>query len=193
MATDLTPGAVRVLDAASDLFYDRGLHAVGVDTIAQHAGVTKKTIYDRFGSKDALAVAYLRRRDDRWRELLAAARAVEPAPGARRLLALFDAGDSWHDAHGGRGCAAINARAETPDVDHPVAQEVTRQKAWVLAMLRDDARAAGARDPDALADGLLLLYEGALATSGLGTVADPMATARRAAALLCAASGVAAP
>ncbi|MDQ4084268.1 MAG: TetR/AcrR family transcriptional regulator, partial [Actinomycetota bacterium] len=54
----LTPGAQRILDVASELFYWRGIHAVGVDTIAAESGVTKRTLYDRFGSKDGLVVAY---------------------------------------------------------------------------------------------------------------------------------------
>ena len=50
----MTPAGERILRTASDLFYARGIHATGVETIAQEAGVTKKTIYDCFGSKDAL-------------------------------------------------------------------------------------------------------------------------------------------
>ena len=72
-STTLTPGARRILDVASALFYERGIHAVGVDTIAAESGVTKRTLYDRFGSKDALVVAYLAERDRRWRERVVAA------------------------------------------------------------------------------------------------------------------------
>ena len=64
-AAVLTPAAARVLEVASRLFYERGIHAVGVDAIAEAAGVTKKTIYDRFRSKDNLIAAYLERRDRR--------------------------------------------------------------------------------------------------------------------------------
>ena len=67
----LTPGAQRILDVASDLFYWRGINAVGVDTIAAESGVTKRTLYDRFGSKERLVAAYLRTRDRRWRQLIA--------------------------------------------------------------------------------------------------------------------------
>ncbi|WP_016700389.1 helix-turn-helix domain-containing protein, partial [Actinoalloteichus spitiensis] len=72
MGTDIewTPGARAVLAAASELFYDQGIHAVGVDAIAARAGVTKKTLYDRFGSKERLVVEYLAQRDQRWRAFL---------------------------------------------------------------------------------------------------------------------------
>lgn len=80
----MTPGARRVLEAAERLFYEHGIHAVGVDTIAAEAGVTKKTLYDRFGSKEQIVVEYLAGRDERWRELLAgrlAAAGRAPPPG----------------------------------------------------------------------------------------------------------------
>ncbi|MFI2104886.1 TetR/AcrR family transcriptional regulator [Isoptericola sp. NPDC019693] len=183
--TTLTPAARRILDAASRLFYARGLHAVGVDTIAAEAGVTKKTLYDRFGSKEALEVAYLRARDARWEERLRESLAAHPAPGVERVLALFDAVDGWMAVEGGRGCAAINARAEVDDPAHPVAVEVARQKAWVRELVRAECRAAGLARPDELAEALVLLYGGALAASGVGTPPEPFRAARTAARTLC--------
>ncbi|MFE6969655.1 TetR/AcrR family transcriptional regulator [Isoptericola sp. NPDC057653] len=183
--TTLTPAARRILDAASRLFYARGLHAVGVDTIAAEAGVTKKTLYDRFGSKEALEVAYLRERDARWEAHLRRVLDGHPAAGVDRVLALFEAAGLWMAAEGGRGCAAINARAETEDPGHPVAVEVAREKAWVLDLVAGECRAAGLRRPADLAAALVLLYDGALAASGLGAPAEPFRTARRAARTLC--------
>ncbi len=66
----LTPAGERLLDAASELFYRRGIRAVGVDLVAETAGTTKKTLYDRFGSKDELVALYLRRRARRWQSFL---------------------------------------------------------------------------------------------------------------------------
>ena len=66
----LTPAGERLLDAASELFYRRGIRAVGVDLVAETAGTTKKTLYDRFGSKDELVALYLRRRARRWQAFL---------------------------------------------------------------------------------------------------------------------------
>lgn len=75
----MTPGARRALDAASRLFYEHGIHAVGVDRIAAEAGVTKKTLYDRFGSKEQIVVEYLAGRDERWRALLDERLAAAPS------------------------------------------------------------------------------------------------------------------
>ena len=172
----LTPGARRVLDAASDLFYERGIHAVGVDTIAAAAGVTKKTRYDRFGSKEALVVSYLQHRDARWRDHVARV----PEPGHARVLAIFDAAISWVPDHSTKGCSAINARAE---IDGPgdaplVLAEARREKEWLLAVFAELCGEAGFHDPDRLAETLMLLYEGAIVTVGMGTFAEPFATAR---------------
>lgn len=178
-AAPLTPAARRVLDAAAQLFYERGIHAVGVDGIAEAAGVTKKTLYDRFGSKEALVVAYLRERDARWRAHLLATLEREPAPGPDRVLAVFDAAESWSTAHSPRGCSAINARAESSAGDgDAVLAETTAEKAWQLGLLADLCREAGVREPENTARALMLLYEGAIVTVGMGTFDRPFARAR---------------
>lgn len=183
-ATPLTPGARRVLDAASRLFYERGIHAVGVDAVAEAAGVTKKTLYDRFGSKEALVVTYLRTRDARWREHLLAALAERSEPGVERVLTVFDAAESWSGEHSPRGCSAINARAET--TDGAVLAEVATEKAWQLGLLVDLCREAGVPEPEDAARALMLLYEGAIVTVGTGTFDGPFARAREAARALLA-------
>jgi AcrR family transcriptional regulator len=176
----LTPGGQRVLDAASRLFYERGIHAVGVDTIAEAAGVTKKTLYDRFGSKEALVVSYLQHRDARWRDHVAAHLSRGPEPGPDRVLAIFDAAITWSDENSPKGCSAINARAEIGDGndDHPVVPEVSRQKAWLLDVFEELCAEAGMADPRAMAQAMMLLYEGANVTVGMTTFAEPFVIAR---------------
>jgi AcrR family transcriptional regulator len=176
----LTPGARRVLDAASTLFYERGIHAVGVDTISEAAGVSKKTLYDRFGSKDALVVSYLQHRDARWRAHLDTALAAVPEPGVIRVLAVFDAAISWSVENSPKGCSAINARAEVSDGDgaQSVFPEVTRQKVWLLDLFTELCTEAGIDDPAGSAQALTLLYEGAIVTVGMHTFAEPFQRAR---------------
>ncbi|XWX57110.1 TetR/AcrR family transcriptional regulator [Clavibacter nebraskensis] len=104
-----------MLDAASALFCARGIHVVGVDAIAAAAGVTKKTIYDRFGSQEQLVVAYLQHRDARWREHLAARLARTPEPGIDRLLAVFDAAITWAEPNTPTAAArSTRARSSAP-------------------------------------------------------------------------------
>lgn len=177
----LTPGARRVLDAASNLFYERGIHAVGVDTIAEAAGVTKKTLYDRFGSKETLVVAYLQHRDARWRDHVAGSLARSPEPGIDRVLTIFDAAESWSDDNSPKGCSAINARAEIGDGHdgHPVFPEVSRQKVWLLELFAELCGEAGVPHPREMAEALTLLYEGAIVTVGMETFPNPFPAARR--------------
>ncbi|PXY33735.1 TetR/AcrR family transcriptional regulator [Prauserella flavalba] len=177
--TTLTPAAERVLEVAGKLFYDNGIHAVGVEAIASEAGVTKKTLYDRFGSKDALIAHYLRRRDERWREHVI--RVVEQrgriAP-ARRLLLVFDALEQWIAEENPRGCAFVNAHAELPDAAHPGRDVIREQKQWLLEYLRTLAREVGVRNPRKLATSLLVLIEGANVTSTLGVVPGAVGNAK---------------
>ena len=182
-----TPGAERLLAAASDLFYRDGIHAVGVDTIAAAAGVTKKTLYDQFGSKEALAVAYLRGRDARWREFLDRELELVPPGSLDRILAVFDASAQWALDNSTKGCSAINARAEVRDPTHPVAAEATRQKKWMRDLFERLCREAGLADADRVADTMMLLYEGALVTTGMHTFDQPFSAARAAAAAILAA------
>lgn len=177
---DLTPGARRILDTASRLFYERGIHAVGVDTIADEAGVTKRTLYNRFGSKDVLVEQYLRGRDQRWLALrTAAVDAAGPEP-VDRLRAVFDASAGWSDSDGGRGCGFTNAHAEFSDPSHPVAQLVAAQKQELLDLFRGILVDAGVSD-EHVAEAVLALHEGALVAHGVGVGADPWVSAREAA------------
>jgi AcrR family transcriptional regulator len=159
--TELTPAGRRILDSATDLFYAYGIRAIGVEAIAEHAGVTKKTIYDRFGSKDELIAAYLERRDRQWHELIERDVERNELSPRDRILAMFEIME--HEIRK-RGCGFINAFAEMGEVDHPAAAIARRQKRWTRDYFLDLARQAGARDPESLASQLLMLHEGAYIT-----------------------------
>jgi AcrR family transcriptional regulator len=174
----MTPGARRVVEAAERLFYERGIHAVGVDLIAAEAGVTKKTLYDRFGSKEQIVVEYLAGRDERWRELLGGRLdAVAGQEPAVRVLAVFEASRAWAAEHGPRGCSMINAHAEIGDPAHPAYAVITGQKRWMLDLFTRLAREADESGADRLARALMLLHEGALVAHGLGVFPDPFGEA----------------
>lgn len=163
-AAGLSAGARRILDTASALFYEHGIHAVGVDTIAARSGITKRTLYDRFGSKDALVTAYLRTRHEAWWDDLE--RRIDQAP-APRALAVFDAYAST-GLPSARGCAFLNAAGELP-LDHPGQAVIREHKTAVRRRLGEllhiDHPDLG--DPESLAEHLFLLLEGAIAHRGV--------------------------
>lgn len=180
-ARPMTPAGHRVLAAASELFYARGIHAVGVDLIAEVAGTTKKTLYDRFGSKDLLVAAYLRDRCDRWRRFVEDHLAAHhPDPGPERVLGPLDALAEWHREQT-RGCAFVNAYAELDTADHPAKIVVRQEKEWVRALYVELAAEAGIPDPDALGSALRLLHEGAIVAIAAGDDPAAMTHARAAA------------
>ena len=165
---ELTPKARAVLAAASELFYEHGIHAVGVDAVAARAGVTKKTLYDRFGSKERLVVEYLSARDREWRIHLDRHLADAGEDPRERLRAVFDAADGWARAHSSKGCSMINAHAEISDPAHPAYDVIVGQKRWMLGLFTDLAGAAGVSDPELVGRQIMLLHEGALVTAGMG-------------------------
>ncbi|GAA3949334.1 TetR/AcrR family transcriptional regulator [Actinomadura viridis] len=179
----LTPAGRRVLEVASALFYERGIGQVGMELIAAEAGVTKKTVYDRFGSKEALVLAYLRARDERWRAFLDERLAAAPSP-RERVLATFDALGEWLRAESARGCSMVNAVAEVPAPDHPVHRVAAEQKSWLRGLYADLIVQAGHGDAGGLADRLALLHEGAVVMFSVGAMADAPEIARDTAAAL---------
>ncbi|GGO41486.1 TetR family transcriptional regulator [Streptomyces daqingensis] len=170
----MTPAGRRIVTAAEELFYDRGITSVGVDLIAEYSGVTKRTLYNQFGSKDHLVAVYLAERDKRWRS-----RVRETVDGcddpAEAVTAPFETLRTWSEANT-RGCAFINALAELPDPSHPAHRIAADQKHWLLTLFKELATAAGCADADTLATRLLVLHEGALATQPLPLDTLPVST-----------------
>lgn len=173
----------RILDSAFQLFYARGLRAVGVDTIIAESGVAKATFYRHFPAKDDLILAYLDKVDRVWTgQLEAAAQAAGPEP-SDQLVGLFDALATACRRPGYRGCAFINAAAETAP-GSPVHDRTVAHKQNVLAWILVLAQRAGASDPDQLARALTLLLDGGLASGALDGNPDSPQTARATAGVL---------
>lgn len=178
----LTPAGERLAVAADHLFFTHGVRAVGVDTIAETAGVTKKTLYDRFGSKDQLVAVFLVRRARRWQDALEEGLA-QHGPGAERVLAVFDLVQAWM-AESDRGCTFVNVYAEVGGTEHPAVEIIRAEKAWMRERFLELVTEAGVASPDRVALTLQLLYEGSLSLVGAGGRGDAIADARDAAARL---------
>jgi AcrR family transcriptional regulator len=173
----LTPAGERLLAAAAELFYRRGIRAVGVDLIAETAGTTKKTLYDCFGSKDALVALYLEHRMARYQAFLRERMAPLP-PGPERIPAVYDVLAEWlTDAD--RGCGFVNAYAEIGGTGHPGEAVVRAEKDGMRRYFVELVVEEGF--PAQLGSELHLLYEGASVMATAGGDPDAVERAREAA------------
>lgn len=160
------PARERLLDAANDLFYREGVQTVGIDRVIEEAGVAKASLYNTFGSKEALVRAYLEARHAGTTDRLLAAVEGETDPRAR-LLAVFDAQGELFAQPGFRGCAFATASAEAPG-GGLVERAADEYRADIRGLLTRLAEEAGAADPVVLGRQLQLIYDGA----GLGARMD---------------------
>ena len=181
-AEEKKPARQRILDTASGMFYRDGVRAVGIDAIIARSGVAKMSLYRNFPSKDALVTAWLEDRNaffwGRW-ERAEASRAGDPRGQLEAILDMVAATVShpkW------RGCPFLNTGTEFPEPDHPARAVILANKRAVRERLRALADAAGAGDPDLLAQQLQLLIDGAYAIGqslGPGGPAKTVAAAGR--------------
>jgi AcrR family transcriptional regulator len=164
------PGATagdRIRNTATQLFYRRGIRAVGVDAIVRHARATKPSLYRSFRSKDDLAAAYLRDWDGAFWQRFESAVAAHPDDARAQLRLFLRRLTQRMRSPGYRGCALRNAAVEYPEVGHPARRVAVANKRKLRRRLTQMAVAMGARQPRLLADGLALLLEGAYASCQL--------------------------
>jgi AcrR family transcriptional regulator len=170
---------MRILNAASELFYFEGISATGVGRIASKASVSKRTLYQHFPSKTALVEEYLRQLRQEAGDAAGTPAEKSGTPPRAQLLALFDITDAGNARM--RGCpfhnAAVEAAGAMPGVEHIVH---LHKRDYVDGLTRL-AREAGAAEPEVLGNQVVLLYEGASALSTSLNDPAPWAHARAAA------------
>lgn len=155
----------QLMKSALELFAKNGIHATGIDTIVEHSGVTKKTLYAHFMSKEELVVAVLHQYDEQARNEIR--RQVEN--GAKtakgRLLAVFDFAEKWFQQDDFYGCLFINAIGEFSEKSAPIRQICMEYKKSLKGYIRELCEQAGASNPQGLAEELGMLLEGATVTA----------------------------
>jgi AcrR family transcriptional regulator len=185
-------GRERILDAAYDLFSRAGVRAIGVDTITAEADVAKMTLYRNFASKNDLALAFLKLREERWTRGWVQAEAQRRADTpAGRLLAIFDIFSEWFARDDFEGCAFITSLLEFDDVGDPVRQACVMHLANIRAFVCELAMTAGIENPERFAGQWHILMKGSIVAAQEGD-ADAAEKARELGLLLLAREGVAA-
>lgn len=155
----------RLLAAATELFYEEGVHTVGIDRVIERAGVAKASLYSTFGSKDELVRAYLAGQAEARQRRVTERIARHDGDPRAQVLAIYEllgeriAGPSY------RGCAFINARAEGPRGETKVTQVCSDSRGWLRALFRQLAGEVGGDDE--LGDRLMMLYDGATVSASM--------------------------
>jgi AcrR family transcriptional regulator len=158
----------RILQTADRLFYLQGIRAVGVDTIAAEIGISKRTLYNHFPSKDALIAAYLSRRFT--------TSPPSDKPAVEQILGTFDFLERRFAGRNFRGCPFVNAVAELGE-DKSVKKMAVAFKESRRLWFRERLVELGVANPDGLATQLQLLVDGSIAQD---LVRDDPAMARAA-------------
>ncbi|MEH6911648.1 MAG: TetR/AcrR family transcriptional regulator [Oceanicoccus sp.] len=151
-----------IVSHALHLFYRDGFNATGVERIIKEAGVSKKTLYNHFRSKDELILATLRKRDELFRNNIIRETERLGSDPQERLLTLFDAHHQWFQEKEFSGCMFINASAEFSAQDDPCHIICAEHKRLMRDYIRGQAELAGVSHPARLASQLNLLLEGAI-------------------------------
>jgi len=175
--------AERILQTADRLFYLQGIRAVGVDTIAAEVGISKRTLYNHFPSKDALIAAYLARR--------ATPLPASDKPPLDQILGTFDRLERNFGRADFRGCPFVNAVAELGGDDHAARAIALAFKESRTLWFREQLTRLGVADADGLATQLAILVDGAIAANLVRNDPSMARAAKAAARALLTSAGVA--
>ncbi len=159
MKFDKSPKS-KLFQAASELFYKKGYHSVGVDSIAEKAGVGKMTLYRHFPSKDQLILSFLEESDKDFWQYFESSFTNSESP-REKLIAFFTALQRYVTGPACYGCPFINIASEYPESEYAGHQLASKHKLMVRTRFLELSRQAKARNPETLANGLLLLMDGA--------------------------------
>jgi AcrR family transcriptional regulator len=186
MSTSKPEGTARerLLAAANELFYEEGVHTVGIDRVIERAGVAKASLYSTFGSKEELVRAYLAQRAEVRQNRISTRIAQFEDPRAR-ILAIFDLLGELSADPKYRGCAFVNASAEgRRDESSKVSQVCFDSRAWVRGLFIELARDLEVANPEELGRQLVMLYDGAAVAASMEKDRDAATRARHMAGLL---------
>jgi AcrR family transcriptional regulator len=152
----------RILHVASELFYQEGIRAVGIDRIIAESAVAKASFYRNFATKDDLVVAFVEQRHAISMARFTDAKSRYPNLPKEQLHYIFSRMAVRMKQPDFRGCPFMNTIVEFPSPQHPghLAAVASRDESWT--QVTQIVKEAGAKDPDGLSAQLAILYYGAL-------------------------------
>jgi AcrR family transcriptional regulator len=168
----------RIATIAAEQFHEHGITATGVEALSRAAGISKRTLYQRFGSKDGLIVAAYEALDMPVFRMFTASVEAETDDPRAQLEGFFARLESLVRSPEFRGCPFTNAAAELADPQHPAHKAIRRHKERIRRWLRARAETAGAGEPDQLSRQLMLVFAGVQSQALLEHSARPARDAR---------------
>jgi AcrR family transcriptional regulator len=170
----------KLIDAAKKRFFRDGFRNVGIDQILSDVGISKTAFYKHFECKEDLMLAALDDQDRWLRQTFAnMVRQHAADSGTDQLMALFDVVDTLVASEDFQGCIFVHAAIEFPLPHDPAHQAAARSKRSVEDLIEQFAVDAGATDPRALAQELVLIMEGVYVTKHLTRNPAAVEIARR--------------
>ena len=167
MTTEVRPSPrERLLETAAGLSYQQGV-GVGIEALCRTAGVSKRSMYQLFDSKDELLAASLERGAAAYTASLLPA-ADDVRAHRERILHVFEQIEAQAGAPDFQGCRYLAVQIELKDPGHPASRVARQVKERLTEFFRAEAAAGGARTPDLLARQLILVFDGASARAGIG-------------------------
>ncbi len=161
------------------LFAENGYHATGIDRITEEAGVSKKTLYRHFRTKEDLILAALRHHDELNRnQFVKQVESMASTPRSK-LLAIFDVAQEWFLSNNFYGCMFINAVSEYSEPDTSIREICKEYKRLTRRYMEQLAKEAGIKDSARVAGELSLLLEGSIVTAQVSGNPDSAAVAKR--------------
>lgn len=174
----------QLVDKAIELFAEHGYHATGIDRIADEAGVSKRTMYQHFRSKEELIIAALKQYDGIFRNGFMKAVEKQADTPHDRLLAVFDVAQAWFSDNRFFGCMFINAVGEYSERNPAIRNVCQEFKRLMRGYLEELASDAGIPNARRVAESIAILLEGSIVTAQVSGTPESAATARDAARII---------
>lgn len=150
-----------IIAAASAVFEKSGFRGVGVDAVLAPSGVSTRTLYKHFGSREGLVLAVLAQRHRQFMERLVGNNPADP------VADLFDQLQLWLDEHGARGCMLLRARSEYAGASEAIVALVREQKKEFEDEIARRIVLSLGGENRSLAVQIWLLFEGATAAASV--------------------------
>ena len=174
----------KIVETALELFYQQGINCVGVDRIIEEAGIAKMTFFKHFPTKKDLILEFLKVRDERYLNWVDTQVKAITTNEAKQLEACLEVMAKWFQLDDFRGCAFINTTVEVGPGDNQEKLICVSHKNSLSQYLTQLATQAGYKNPEALADLLVIVIDGATIRAQMDSPAHAIPSLKQASEIL---------